>query len=98
MISKIVNSQGKEAGLLIFEGRIIPFIPSGVITLAASISNVNSKIFTIATLIGKAPSIALEALISYDIINIYDNWMRLILTLIGLVFVKFTITKKNNVS
>lgn len=98
LISKIVNSQGKEAGLLIFEGRIIPFIPSGVITLAASISNVNSKIFTIATLIGKAPSIALEALISYDIINIYDNWMRLILTLIGLVFVKFTITKKNNVS
>lgn len=96
LISKIVNSDGKEAGVLIFEGRIIPFIPSGVITLAASISNVNGKIFTIATFIGKAPSIALEALISYDIINIYDNWMRLILTLIGLILVKFTITKKNN--
>ena len=96
LISKIVNSDGKEAGLLIFEGRIIPFIPSGVITLAASISNVDGRIFTIATFIGKAPSIALEALISYDIINIYDNWIRLILTLIGLLFVKFTIAKKNN--
>lgn len=96
LISKIVKSDGKEAGLLIFEGRIIPFIPSGVITLAASISNVNSKIFTIAAFIGKAPSIALEALVSYDIINIYDNWIRLSLILIGLVFLKFTITRKNN--
>lgn len=96
LISKIAKSDGKEAGLLIFEGRIIPFIPSGVITFAASISNVNSRIFTISTLIGKIPSIALEALISYDIINIYDNWIRLILTLIGLLFMKFTILKKNN--
>jgi uncharacterized membrane protein YdjX (TVP38/TMEM64 family) len=95
LISKIVKSDGKEAGLLIFEGRIIPFIPSGVITLAASVSNVNGRIFTIATLIGKAPSIALEALISYDIINIYDNWIRLILTLIGLLFLKFTIAKNS---
>jgi uncharacterized membrane protein YdjX (TVP38/TMEM64 family) len=95
LISKIVKSDGKEAGLLIFEGRIIPFIPSGVITLAASISNVNVGVFTVATLIGKAPSIALEALISYDIINIYDNWIRLILTLIGLLFLKFTIVKNS---
>ncbi|WP_160692272.1 VTT domain-containing protein [Clostridium sp. C2-6-12] len=95
LISKIVNSYGKEAGLLILEGRIIPFIPSGVVTLAASISNVNAGVFTVATLIGKAPSIALEALISYDIINIYDNWIRLSLTLIGLLFIRFTISKNS---
>jgi Uncharacterized conserved protein len=94
LISKLVKSDGKEAALLIFEGRIIPFIPSGVITLAASVSNVNSRMFTIATFIGKAPSIALEALISYDIINIYDNWIRLSLTIIGLLFVRISITKK----
>lgn len=95
-ISKIVKSDGKKAGLLIFQGRIIPFIPSGVITLAASISSVNSVIFTVATLIGKVPSIALESLISYDIINIYNNWIRLVITFIGLIFVKFTITKKKD--
>lgn len=96
LISEIVNSDGKKAGLLIFEGRIIPFIPSGVITLAASISNVNIVIFTFATLIGKAPSIALESLISYDIININEKWIRLVITFIGLIFVKFTITKKKD--
>nr|WP_278247503.1 VTT domain-containing protein [Clostridium beijerinckii] len=96
LIYRIVKSDGREAGLLIFQGRIIPFIPSGIITLAASISNVDSKIFTVATLIGKVPSIALEALVSYDIINIYDNWIRLVITVIGLIFVKFTITKKKD--
>lgn len=96
LISKIVESDGKTAGLLIFQGRIIPFIPSGVITLAASISNVNSVIFTVATFSGKIPSIALESLISYDIINIYDNWIRLSITFIGLIFVKLTITKKKD--
>lgn len=94
--SKIVKSDGKEAGLLIFQGRIIPFIPSGIITLAASISNVNSIIFIFATLIGKIPSIALEALVSYDIINIYDNWIRLVITFVGIIFVKLTITKKKD--
>lgn len=94
LISKIAKSDGNRAGLLIFQGRIIPFIPSGVITLAASISNVNSVTFTIATLIGKAPSIALEALVSYDIINIYDNWIRLIITLVALIFLKVTFIKK----
>lgn len=96
LISRIVKSDGREAGLLIFQGRIIPFIPSGIITLAASISNVDSTIFTVATLIGKVPSIALEALVSYDIININDNWIRLVITVIGLIFVKFTITKKKD--
>ena len=94
LLSQIVNSNGKKAGLLICQGRIIPFIPSGVITLAASISNVNSIIFTVATFIGKAPSIAIEALVSYDIINIYDNWIRLIITVIGLVITTFMIRKE----
>lgn len=98
LLSKIVNSEGKKAGLLICEARLIPFIPSGIITLAASISNVTSTIFTIATFIGKAPSIAIEAFISYDIINIYDNWIRLVITLIGLVIVTIIIKrgKRNN--
>ena len=96
LISKIVKSDGKEAGLLICQGRIIPFIPSGVITFSASISNVNSAIFTVATFIGKAPSIALEALISYDIINIYSNWMRLAMMFIGLIFARYIITKKKD--
>ncbi|MBM7614240.1 TVP38/TMEM64 family protein [Alkaliphilus hydrothermalis] len=94
LLSRIVTSNGKKAGLLIFQGRIIPFIPSGIITLAASVSSVNGVIFTIATLIGKIPSIALEALVSYDIINVHGNWIRLVVTIVLLVLIKFTIGKE----
>jgi uncharacterized membrane protein YdjX (TVP38/TMEM64 family) len=94
LLSTIVNSKGKKSGFLIFQGRLIPFIPSGVITLAASISNVNASMFNIATLIGKAPSIALEALVSYDVINFQDSWIRLFITVIGIVLIMVTIKGK----
>ncbi|MFW2487412.1 TVP38/TMEM64 family protein [Clostridium chromiireducens] len=94
LISQIVNSNGKKAGLLIFQGRLIPFIPSGVITLSASISNVSGGIFIIATFIGKIPSIAIEALLSYDVINISDNWLRFIMTITGLLLMLITLRGK----
>lgn len=94
LLTKIVNSNGKSAGLLICQGRIIPFMPSGIITLAASISNVDGITFIVATLIGKTPSIALEALVSYELINIYNNWIRLSITVISLIFILLTLKKE----
>ncbi|WP_294166938.1 TVP38/TMEM64 family protein [uncultured Clostridium sp.] len=96
LLNSIVESKGKRAGFLIFEGRLIPFIPSGIVTLAASISNVSGWIFIIATFFGKIPSIALEALVSYDLINIEQNYARLLITLIAIVLIYFTMKKTKN--
>ncbi|MBU3133262.1 VTT domain-containing protein [Clostridium gasigenes] len=96
LVGRIVESSGNKTALLIFEGRLVPFIPSGFITLAASISNINIKLFTIATLFGKIPSIALESLISYDVINIQENFIRIAITIISLLLILMTIKKINN--
>ena len=93
LLRKIVEGEGKKVGLLIFEGRLIPFIPSGFVTLAAAVSNVNGAIFNFATFFGKIPSIALEALVSYDLINIEENYIRLVFTLIGVFLIYFTLKK-----
>lgn len=93
LLKSIVEGEGKSVGFLIFEGRLIPFIPSGFVTLAASISNVNGLIFIISTFLGKIPSIALEALVSYDLINIDQNYERLGFTLIALVLLYLTLKK-----
>ncbi|MCF0149169.1 MAG: VTT domain-containing protein [Clostridium sp.] len=93
LLKAISEGRGKKVGLLIFEGRLIPFIPSGFVTLAAAISNINGTIFNLATFLGKIPSIALEALISYDLINIQQNYIRLGFTLIGISLLYFTIKK-----
>lgn len=87
LLDKLLISEGTKAGLIIFEGRLIPFMPSGFVTLAASLSKVNDYTFIIATLLGKIPSIALETLISYDLINIQENYLRLFLTMLTLLFV-----------
>lgn len=84
LLDKLLISEGIQAGIIIFEGRIIPFMPSGFVTLAASLSKVNDYIFILATLMGKIPSIALETLISIDLINIQENYLRLFLTIITL--------------
>lgn len=96
LIDKIVNSEGKSVGILIFEGRLIPFIPSGFITLGAALSSVNSFIFVVTTFLGKIPSIALEALVSYEFINANEGSIKLIITIIALILLWLTIKKGNN--
>ena len=95
MIENIIHSKGKKAGMLIFEARLLPFIPSGFVTLAAAISDVHIVPYTIATVLGKIPSIGLEAIVSYDLININDNYIRLFIVLFAIVLIWLTIKKKN---
>ena len=95
LVDNLVRSEGWKAGLLIFEGRLIPFIPSGVITLGAALSNVNSFIFVVTTFLGKIPSIILEVLISYEVINANEGVIKLIITISALILIYLTIKKKN---
>ncbi len=84
IVDKMVLAGGLKAALLLFQARLLPLVPSGVVTLAAAISNINLSYFLTATALGKIPSIALEALVSYDLININTNWIRLIITVFAL--------------
>ncbi|MPQ45163.1 TVP38/TMEM64 family protein, partial [Clostridium tarantellae] len=97
MLKKISQSQGIKAGLLIFECRLIPFIPSGLITFAASISNVSLNVFFISSFFGKIPSIALETLLSYNLINFNENFIKIIMTLISILLVFLTLKRKNKI-
>lgn len=96
LIDNIIKSKGKKAAFLIFEARLVPFIPSGFVTLAASISEIGVIPYTIATILGKIPSIALEAFVSYDLININQNYIRLGITLLAIVLILITMKKSKN--
>lgn len=93
LIDRLVHSDGMKAGLLIFQGRLLPFVPSGIVTLASSVSDVNGTIYNIATLLGKIPSIALEVLISYQFINIEENLLNFVITIVILITMYITIKK-----
>lgn len=93
LLESITKSKGKRAALFVVEGRLLPFIPSGFVTLAAAISNITIIYFIVATAIGKIPSIALEVLVSYDLININENYLRLFLTVIVVIIIYFALKK-----
>ena len=93
LIDKIVKSEGRSVVILIFEGRLIPFIPSGLVTLAAAMSKVNSLIFIIATFLGKIPSILLEVLASYGVILAYQKNIKLVIGIFSLILLFLTVKR-----
>jgi len=93
----IMNASGKKTGLLIFQARLLPFIPSGIVTFAASISNTGFILFLTASALGKIPSILLESLVSYDIINFNENKIRLILTMLAVLPAIFILKRKDKI-
>lgn len=61
LLKKLQNASQFEAILLIILLRIMPFIPSGIVTLTAAWSKIKLIPFTVASTIGKIPSLLIEA-------------------------------------
>ena len=96
ILERIHNSSGIRSGIIIFEGRLMPFVPSGFVTFASSLSNVSDSIFIVSTLLGKIPSIFMEVMISYDFINIKENYIRLFIGLLAIILLYITLKKRRS--
>ena len=83
-IMRLIDSKGKDAFLLILTLRLIPFVPSGLITFAAAIGEVSVIVFFAASTLGKIPALLIEA---YSVAQIAAfNWQgKLILVITALV-------------
>jgi uncharacterized membrane protein YdjX (TVP38/TMEM64 family) len=68
--------------IIVLFARMTPFIPSGLVTLAAAISGMKIIDFTIVTVLGKIPSIAVETIIGHDLFYMRDHWFRISITLL----------------
>lgn len=92
LLKAISEGKGLSGGFLIFQGRLIPFIPSGFVTLAGAISEINVWVFIVATFLGKIPSILLEAFISLGVIKSGVLGIKIVLAIVGCYFIfKFII-------
>lgn len=74
----------KQGFWVLVIARLLPFMPSGLVTLLAALSRVSFGVFMVATMVGKAPSLVLETLIGHDLLFFADHKGRLILVLGGL--------------
>ncbi|WP_102345162.1 TVP38/TMEM64 family protein [Bacillus sp. Marseille-P3661] len=63
---RLKNAKGREAILLVLALRILPFVPSGLVTLVAALSRMKAIHFAIASTMGKIPALLIEAYSIYS--------------------------------
>lgn len=64
---RLVTATGWDAAVLIFSLRMLPFVPSGLVTFAAAVGTVPAWLFVAASSLGKLPALLLEAYAVYQV-------------------------------
>ena len=77
MLKKVDDYSGKNGFKIMIIARSIPFIPSGLITALAAISEIHARDYILATLLGKFPSALIEVSIGHDLASYHDHMLRL---------------------
>ncbi|MGJ7034639.1 TVP38/TMEM64 family protein [Anoxybacillus eryuanensis] len=68
-VKRLLMAEGKEAFLLVLSLRLLPFVPSGMVTFVAAIGRMSLLLFTAASSIGKLPALLLEAYSVHQVMN-----------------------------
>ena len=68
--------------LLVLSFRLIPFIPSSIVTLFAALGKMSLLSFSIASTIGKIPALLIEVYSAYHVMN-GTNEAKWIVTIAG---------------
>ena len=91
-LKRLIHAPDKEACYLIFSMRLMPFVPSGLITFAAAVGKVSLLNFIIASSVGKIPALLIEGYSVYEITQF--GWQgKIILAVIAVTLVYWVIKK-----
>lgn len=92
-IKKLINANNKDAFYLVFSLRLIPYVPSGLITFAAAIGKISFLVFLIASSLGKLPALLIEAASVYGATQF--GWQgKIVLAVIAVALLYWLFRKK----
>jgi uncharacterized membrane protein YdjX (TVP38/TMEM64 family) len=91
-VAKLLHAEGKDAFIAIISLRLIPFVPSGIITFTAAIGRVNTLTFFIASSLGKIPALLIEAYAAYQVTEF--KWQGKLILLLVAVYLLYLVYKK----
>ncbi|MBO8171608.1 MAG: TVP38/TMEM64 family protein [Bacillaceae bacterium] len=63
--------------LVVLEGRLIPFMPAGIVTFYAAVGSMSGLSFFTASTIGKIPAMILETLAAYGLVQAKAGFIQL---------------------
>jgi len=92
-VQQLVNAEGKEAFWLVLSLRLLPFVPSGLITFAAAVGKISFRTFIVASSVGKMPALLIEAYSVYQVTKF--GWQgKVILGFIAVGLIYFILRKR----
>lgn len=91
-VKRLLAAEGTEAFSLVLSLRLLPFVPSGLVTFVAAIGHTSLLIFIIASSIGKLPALLLEAYSVYQVMN--WKWQGKVISTVFAVFLFLFTWKK----
>ncbi|MGM0750684.1 MAG: TVP38/TMEM64 family protein [Bacillota bacterium] len=81
---KLKEASGTEWIFLLFFFRMVPFVPSSVVTVAAAFSSISIVAFSVISSVGKIPSLLIEAFV---VVNVLDADKGTVILLAGSVVI-----------
>ncbi|WP_066056832.1 TVP38/TMEM64 family protein [Robertmurraya korlensis] len=85
LLDRLYQAKGFEAVAIVLLLRLLPFVPSGFVTLTAALGKMNIVAFATVSTIGKIPSLYLEAYSVHHVMG-FDSKVQLILA-VAVIFV-----------
>ena len=90
----LLEAKGKRAVLLVIAFRLLPLVPSGLITFAAAIGRIGILPFFLSSSLGKIPALLLEAYSVYQVTRL--TWQGKILLVIASLAMLFWFIKSSS--
>ncbi len=91
----LAKTKGRQAFWLIIALRIFPFMPSGLVTLASAMSQIQWWVFALASTLGKLPALLMEALLVHGIMQTGFG-LQILLVMVSC-FVLFIVLRKRKI-
>jgi uncharacterized membrane protein YdjX (TVP38/TMEM64 family) len=89
-VNQLLEAEDKKAFWLVLSLRLIPFVPSGLVTFAAAIGRMGWLTFVVSSSLGKLPALLLEGYAVYQVTAF--GWQgKVILTVMALGILLFVI-------
>ncbi|PAQ16120.1 hypothetical protein CD798_03560 [Bacillaceae bacterium SAOS 7] len=93
-LKKLERTTGVEAIFLVLFLRVVPFVPSGAVTLSAAFSQMGLLSFSVASTIGKIPSLFIEAYSVQQVLQLTWQWQVGIISLLVLFYIIYKSYKR----
>ena len=80
-LKRLMEAGNKEAFYLVLSLRLLPFVPSGLVSFAAAIGRSSLPVFFLASSLGKIPALLMEAASVYGLMEF--GWQAKLISLVA---------------